>query len=123
VIDHRASVDGIAERSGRPNGRIGGESDCRARESGEQLRELGKEVASYARSAFESTSVVSIAKFGVCSEKVSVSDDVQHQIEQTHDRLITNVIDVSNNDVVATGVSASVCGERLDEIVSSDNVV
>jgi len=39
---------------------------------------------SCALSVFRLTSVVSIAKFGVRSEKLSVSDHVQHQIEQTH---------------------------------------
>src|SRR5579863_5879535 len=94
-------------------------------------------------SAFESTSVVSIAKFGFCSEKLSASDDVQHQIEQTHlqeskiltqqmmhryeEQTITNVVDVSYNVVVATGLDIDVWRTSrytaTDEIVSEDNAV
>ena len=84
-----------------------------------------------ALSAFKSTSAVSIAKFGVCSEKLSASDHAQHQIEQTHlqecemfpqrtmyiyfdEQTIANVVDVSNGVIITTGVSTSVYGERLN---------
>jgi hypothetical protein len=50
----------------------------------ESLREMWLVNLTCALSAFGSTSVVSVAKFGVCSEKLSASDHVQHQIEQTH---------------------------------------
>ena len=68
---------------------------------------------------------MSIAKFGVCSEKRSASDQAQYQNGQPHlqecdmltqytveEQTITNVVDVFN--YVITGVSTPACGEPFD---------
>src|SRR6266850_2834659 len=45
VTHHCASINGIEEHSGRPDGQIGRDVDCRAREFGERHHELVKGVA------------------------------------------------------------------------------